>query len=115
MSLLNLGGYQVLTKFAAGHRCSVQFAHIPRPPAGYVRSMAAAGQTYHVYVHSYLNYGLMMGRGAVLTLPQSAKCLPKGVTGSYKNPYGGAVFPLQVRSFVPGWGLVLQKDRRMLL
>ena len=77
--------------------------------------MAAAGRTYHVYVHSYLNYGLMMGRGAVLTLPESAKCLPKGVTGSYKNPYGGAEFPLQVRSFAPQLFVVLQQDRRMLL
>ena len=46
--------------------------------------MAAGGQTYNVYVHSYLNYGLMMGRGAVLTLPDASACLPKGVSGVYK-------------------------------
>jgi hypothetical protein len=46
--------------------------------------MAAGGQAYSVYVHSYLNFGLMMGRGAVLESAQSAPCLPAGVSGVYK-------------------------------
>jgi hypothetical protein len=60
--------------------------------AGYVRSMGASGQIYQVYVHSYLNYGLMMGRGAILSHANSSKCLPQGTTGSYKSPYGGKVY-----------------------
>ena len=50
--------------------------------SGYVRTMSAAGKDYLVYVRSYLNYGLMMGRGAVLTLPNSAACLPSGASGA---------------------------------
>jgi apyrase len=51
--------------------------------------MGATGHLYHVYVHSYLNYGLMMGRGAILAHPDSKACLPQGMTGVYKSPYGG--------------------------
>jgi apyrase len=51
--------------------------------------MGANGQLYQVYVHSYLTYGLMMGRGAILAHPESKSCLPQGMTGVYKSPYGG--------------------------
>lgn len=35
-------------------------------PKGYVRQLRGGGASYHVYVHSYLGYGLMAARAAVL-------------------------------------------------
>ena len=35
-------------------------------PPGYVRALAGGGKRYSVYVHSYLGFGLMAGRSAVL-------------------------------------------------
>ena len=35
-------------------------------PPGYVRALASPGRAYDVYVHSYLGYGLMAARDAVL-------------------------------------------------
>jgi apyrase len=57
--------------------------------AGYIRKMSAGGKTYHVYVHSYLGYGLMQGRGAILRMHAGSSCLPAGVSGVYKSGYGG--------------------------
>eukprot|EP00242_Pyramimonas_sp_CCMP2087_P001715 CAMPEP_0198228520 /NCGR_PEP_ID=MMETSP1445-20131203/113491_1 /TAXON_ID=36898 /ORGANISM="Pyramimonas sp., Strain CCMP2087" /LENGTH=344 /DNA_ID=CAMNT_0043908901 /DNA_START=29 /DNA_END=1060 /DNA_ORIENTATION=+ len=57
-------------------------------PKGYVRALRGGGATYHVYVHSYLGYGLMAGRAAILNAEQEAQaCLPSGANGTYV--YGG--------------------------
>ena len=51
---------------------SVQLAHALPPaaaaaaPDGYVSTLSGGGQLYSVYVHSYLGYGLMAARAAVL-------------------------------------------------
>jgi len=51
---------------------SVQHAYALTPgaaaaaPPGYVRQLASPGRAYEVYVHSYLGYGLMAARDAVL-------------------------------------------------
>jgi apyrase len=64
--------------------------------SGYIRKMAGGGVTYNVYVWSYLGYGLMQGRGAVLGAPGSGSCINAGATGSFKSPYGdGASIPLE--------------------
>lgn len=57
--------------------------------------MSGGGQSYSVYVYSYLGFGLMQGRGAVLTLPGSSACVNAGTQLVYKSPYGGAEFPLK--------------------
>jgi len=50
---------------------SVQLAHALPPAAaaaaleGYVSVLSCGGRAHHVYVHSYLGYGLMAARAAV--------------------------------------------------
>lgn len=64
--------------------------------AGYIRTMSGGGVTYNVYVWSYLGYGLMQGRGAVLGTSGSGSCINAGSTGSFKSPYGdGGDIPLE--------------------
>lgn len=53
--------------------------------SGYIRTMAGGGVTYNVYVWSYLGYGLMQGRGAVLGTSGSGSCINSGATGSFKG------------------------------
>ncbi len=37
-----------------------------KPPAGYVETVAGGGRKYDLYVHSFLGYGLLAARMAVL-------------------------------------------------
>ena len=60
---------------------SVQLAHaLPasvasRAPDGYVSELSGGGRKYSVYVHSYLGYGLMAARAALLKLEGEAASL----------------------------------------
>jgi apyrase len=66
---------------------SVQHAYALAPgtasaaPPGYVRALAAPGRAYDVYVHSYLGYGLMAARDAVLAAHGEKKGAEDGGDG----------------------------------
>mmetsp|Transcript_24134 Transcript_24134/g.43170 ORF Transcript_24134/g.43170 Transcript_24134/m.43170 type:complete len:261 (-) Transcript_24134:100-882(-) len=58
-----------------------------KAPKGYVKTLSALGQTFQVYVHSYLGYGLMAARAQMLgeALPAALRgsCFATGVKGTY--------------------------------
>jgi len=56
--------------------------------------MAGGGQRYNVYVYSYLGFGLMQGRGAVLGRTDGAHCVNRGSKGVYKSPFGGQEYSM---------------------
>ena len=60
VAAIDLGGGSVQHAYALGPGAAAG------APAGYVRALAAPGRGYDVYVHSYLGYGLMAARDAVL-------------------------------------------------
>ena len=70
---------------------SVQLAHAvsaaeaASAPAGYLRVLSGGGKAYHVYVHSYLGFGLMAARAALLGAHSAGShpCLPAGASVSY--------------------------------
>jgi len=73
---------------------SVQLAHALPPaaaaaaPEGYVSVLSGGGRAHHVYVHSYLGYGLMAARAAVLKQEGGSNvyghpCLSDAVTYAY--------------------------------
>lgn len=73
---------------------SVQLAHAietadaAKAPEGYVRKLAG----FSVYVHSYLGFGLMAARKAILgTGADEHGCIAGGITGEYA--YGGNTLP----------------------
>ncbi len=56
----------------------------PHPQSDYVMSLSGGGRQYSVYVHSYLGFGLMAGRAAVLqldTAKDAHPCVPKEHAG----------------------------------
>eukprot|EP00891_Asterochloris_glomerata_P009175 jgi/Astpho2/9175/fgenesh1_pm.00137_%23_2_t len=59
MAAIDLGGGSVQEAFALS---DAQAKAAPDPL--YVTSLSGGGRSYHVYVHSYLGYGLMAGRAA---------------------------------------------------
>lgn len=76
---VDLGGGSVQMAYALSQK---QAASAPK---GYVRTLRGGGATYHVYVHSYLGYGLMAARAAVLDAgdKEAHPCLPEGDFPAY--------------------------------
>lgn len=88
---IDLGGGSVQEAYAMSDEEAKDAPH-----KDYLTEMKAAGQTYHVYVYSYLGFGLMAGRAAVLS-EEGAKeghpCVPAGHSGSYE--YGGKTMEMK--------------------
>ena len=61
VAAIDLGGGSVQHAYALSDPKAASEA-----PPGYVRALAGGGKRYSVYVHSYLGFGLMAGRSAVL-------------------------------------------------
>lgn len=92
VAAIDLGGGSVQEAFAMS-----QEEAKAAPKADYITKLRGGGQEYTVYVYSYLGYGLMAGRAAVLSEdpngPQddSHPCVAKGYSGKYE--YGGKTIP----------------------
>ena len=91
VGIVDLGGGSVQMAYAISDD---DFVRAPKPRGeeqAYVRKMSLMGASYNLYVHSYLNYGLLAVRAEVLKLvdesDETCPCLAKGFDGSYT--YGG--------------------------
>lgn len=105
VAAIDMGGGSIQQAFA------VDAATAARAPEGYIRRMSGGGQSYDVYVYSYLGYGLMQGRGALLGVDGSEFCLNKGTNGVYKSPYGGQEFQLRATEDGGDFGKCAQAAR----
>lgn len=91
VAAIDLGGGSVQEAFAMSD-VEARLA----PKADYVTHLRGGGQEYSVYVYSYLGYGLMAGRAAVLQEDPNGPeddthpCIHSGHTGEYE--YGGKKF-----------------------
>ena len=92
VAAIDLGGGSVQEAFAMSHDEAKS-----APKADYVTQLRGSGQEYSVYVYSYLGYGLMAGRAAVLQEDPNGPeddthpCIHSGHSGEYE--YGGKFFP----------------------
>jgi apyrase len=90
VGIVDLGGGSVQMAYAISDD---DFLKAPKPHGeeqAYVRKMSLMGASYNLYVHSYLNYGLLAARAEVLQMvgeSETCPCLAKGFEGSYT--YGG--------------------------
>ncbi|KAG7666955.1 putative Apyrase 1 [Nannochloris sp. 'desiccata'] len=91
VAAIDLGGGSVQEAFAMSREEAKS-----APKADYVTHLRGGGQEYSVYVYSYLGYGLMAGRAAVLQEDPNGPeddthpCIHGGHTGEYE--YGGKSF-----------------------
>lgn len=91
VAAIDLGGGSVQEAFAMSNDEAKA-----APKADYVTQLRGGGQAYSVYVYSYLGYGLMAGRAAVLEVDPNGPdddthpCVPQGFRGEYE--YGGKSF-----------------------
>ncbi|KAJ0958108.1 putative apyrase [Helianthus annuus] len=89
VGVVDLGGGSVQMAYAISE---TEAATAPRMSNGedtYVKEMSLMGTKYYLYVHSYLNYGLLAARAKILgTLKNSDNpCVLSGYNGVYS--YGG--------------------------
>jgi apyrase len=91
VAAIDLGGGSVQQAFAMG---PTEIKEAPKED--YITTLKGGGKDYNVYVHSYLGYGLMAARAAVLEIDpngpddDSHPCIHEGYKGKYQ--YGEEVY-----------------------
>ncbi|KAH0634446.1 hypothetical protein KY290_037857 [Solanum tuberosum] len=91
VATIDLGGGSVQMAFALSKENSEK-APINLDGEKYVLQKSLMGANYYLYVHSYLNYGLLASRAEILKVSRNSTspCILKGTYGYYT--YGGAAY-----------------------
>ncbi|KAL2493978.1 apyrase 2 [Forsythia ovata] len=95
VGVVDLGGGSVQMAYAISKESA---AKAPMAKDAYVLEKNIVGTTYHLYSHSYLNYGLKAARAQNLKLSgdHGNPCVTNGYQGSYK--YSGVVYNVSAPS-----------------
>ncbi|KAL7106221.1 hypothetical protein ACP275_07G098500 [Erythranthe tilingii] len=92
VGVVDLGGGSVQMAYAISESDAANAPKISDGEESYVQEMFLKGRKYHLYVHSYLRYGLLAGRAEILKIDEESgnPCLLTGYNGSYK--YGQTMY-----------------------
>lgn len=98
VGIVDLGGGSVQMAYAVSDDDAKS---APKPPKGedsYIKELTLKGKRYHLYVHSYLHYGLLAARAEILkvTGDGDSPCILKDFQGSYS--YGGSTYKASATS-----------------
>ncbi|KAI7731444.1 hypothetical protein M8C21_007814, partial [Ambrosia artemisiifolia] len=111
VGVVDLGGGSVQMAYAISE---ADAANAPANAQGedpYVKEMSLKGSKYYIYVHSYLNYGLLAARAEILGVDKDAEnpCILAGYDGVYS--YGG----IDYKVTAPSSGSNIIKCRKQAL
>ncbi|KAL6508676.1 Apyrase 2 [Orobanche gracilis] len=92
VGVVDLGGGSVQMAYAISETDAAKAPKLSGGEDSYVQEMYLKGRKYHLYVHSYLRYGLLAARAEILKVNEELgnPCILAGYEGSYK--YGQAVY-----------------------
>lgn len=109
VGVVDLGGGSVQMAYAISEEQSKK-APKPKGSDAYITEMSLNGTNYHLYVYSYLNYGILAARAKILnlTLNKASPCILKGYNGTYV--YNGITY----NSLAPPLGGSFHKCRKVV-
>lgn len=93
VGVVDLGGGSVQMAYAISDDVARNAPKLAEGEDAYIKDLKLLGKTYHLYVHSYLHYGLLAARAEILDLvkeSESCPCLAAEFQGEYK--YGSASY-----------------------
>ncbi|KAL8546442.1 hypothetical protein ACS0TY_006245 [Phlomoides rotata] len=92
VGVVDLGGGSIQMAYAISESDAAKAPKLSDGEESYVQQMYLKGRKYHLYVHSYLHYGLLAARAEILKVDEESgnPCVLMGYNGSYK--YGPAVY-----------------------
>lgn len=92
VGIVDLGGGSVQMAYAISDDDVKNAPKSIKGEDSYVKELTLKGKKYHLYVHSYLHYGLLAARAEILklTMDSDSACILKGFHDSYN--YGGSKY-----------------------
>ncbi|KAJ0941130.1 putative apyrase [Helianthus annuus] len=111
VGVVDLGGGSVQMAYAISETDAAKAPKTTKGEDLYVKEMFLKGTKYYLYVHSYLNYGLLAARAEILGVAKDAHnpCILAGYNGVYT--YGGIDYKVSA----PSSGSSMNKCRKEVL
>ncbi|KAE8663167.1 putative apyrase 1 [Hibiscus syriacus] len=111
VGIVDLGGGSVQMAYAISKDAASKAPSAPDGEDNYVNQMYLKGSKYYLYIHSYLNYGLLAARAEILKASDESgnPCILEGFDGSYA--YNGKEY----KASAPSSGTNMEECRRVIL